>query len=202
METRNYQAGASASPPSLPASPSNGYPSNGNPGTGTPATQPGAHWFYKIGEELRGLIVAAGLTPSDADLTQLVQAIGGVASAAEAQAQTNNVNRITPLRLKEAFKGGNQSLASSGYQRLPGDLILQWGITGNVASDASFTVTFPISFITDCFVITPSVMSSAGSNDNYALVISKSATQAVIARGWFTGMAGEALPLVWLAIGK
>ena len=81
METRNYQARASATPPDAPVSPSNGYPSNGNPSSGQSATQPGAHWFYKIGEELRNLIVNAGLIPADGDLTQLYQAVKGLISS-------------------------------------------------------------------------------------------------------------------------
>lgn len=75
METRNYQSGAAPSAPAAPASPSNGFPTSGNPTTGTPATQPGAFWFHKISEELRNVIIAAGLTPSDADLTQLTQSV-------------------------------------------------------------------------------------------------------------------------------
>lgn len=75
METRNYQSGAATSAPAAPPSPSNGFPTNGNPTTGTPATQPGAFWFHKISEELRNVIIAAGLTPSDADLTQLSQSV-------------------------------------------------------------------------------------------------------------------------------
>lgn len=77
METRNYQSGASATPPSAPVTPSVGYPINGNPATGTPATQPGAYWFYKIGEELRNVIVNSGLTPDDLNLAQLLTALKG-----------------------------------------------------------------------------------------------------------------------------
>lgn len=39
----------------------------------------------------------------------------------------------------------NQLLATSGYQKLPGGIILQWGITASLAAGA-FTVTFPIAF--------------------------------------------------------
>ena len=75
MENRNFKSGASASPPTAPVTPSNGYPSEGNPSTATPATLPGAFWFHKIGEELRAAIVGAGLTPTDTALTQLNDAI-------------------------------------------------------------------------------------------------------------------------------
>lgn len=75
MDPRNYESGAVGTPPSAPTSPSNGYPTDGDPTVGTPATRPGAHWYHKIGEELRSIIVAAGLTPSDAVLTQLKSAL-------------------------------------------------------------------------------------------------------------------------------
>jgi len=75
MDNRRFQSAASLTPPVAPASPSVGYPSNGNPSTGTPATGPGAFWFHKLGEELRSVIINAGLTPTDTDLTQLLQAI-------------------------------------------------------------------------------------------------------------------------------
>jgi len=75
MDNRKFQSAASATPPSAPGSPSSGYPTNGNPGTGTPATLPGEFWFHKVGEEIRTVITNAGLTPSDADLTQLLNGI-------------------------------------------------------------------------------------------------------------------------------
>jgi hypothetical protein len=67
-----------------------------------------------------------------------------VASTAEAQAQTDNTKAITPLRLKEALQGANQSLAASGYQKLPGGLIIQWGVSSLTASGQTFTL--PIAF--------------------------------------------------------
>lgn len=75
MDNRSWESGASATPPSPPSTPSSGYPVKGNPSTGTPATKPGQYWFHQIGEEMRNLITAAGLTPSNTDLTQLQQAI-------------------------------------------------------------------------------------------------------------------------------
>lgn len=81
MDNRKWQSGAAGSAPAVEASPSSGYPTDGNPSTAVPATVPGARWFHQIGEELRNLISAAGLTPSDSDLTQLQQAVGLLTSA-------------------------------------------------------------------------------------------------------------------------
>ncbi len=98
MDNRKFQAASSASPPAVEASPSTGYPTDGNPSTATPATIPGARWFHQIGEELRGIITAAGLTPSDSDLTQLQQAVtaminqGGIKTSVRASTTANIVN--------------------------------------------------------------------------------------------------------------
>ena len=71
MEPRNYLANAGANPPAAPAAPSNGYPQTATPGVNQ-ATVPGPYWYYKIGEELRALITAGGITPNDADLGQVI----------------------------------------------------------------------------------------------------------------------------------
>lgn len=70
------------------------------------------------------------------------------ASDAEAQAFTLANKSIAPLTLANAFKGGNQSLATNGYQILPGGLIIQWG--NPTAGATSGTVTFPIAFPNQC----------------------------------------------------
>lgn len=69
----------------------------------------------------------------------------GIASAAEAQALTDDSLALTPKKLADAFKGGNQSLLTNGYQKLPGGLILQWGsVSGALGGTAA--ITFPIAF--------------------------------------------------------
>lgn len=72
---RVYTSGAAATAPTAPASPSTGYPTGGSPGSGTPPTKPGPWWFHMMTEEMRAVIVAAGLTPDHEDLTQLSTAI-------------------------------------------------------------------------------------------------------------------------------
>ena len=42
------------------------------------------------------------------------------------------------------FTGANQSLVGNGYQKLPGGLIIQWGIASS--STAGATTNFPITF--------------------------------------------------------
>jgi hypothetical protein len=59
-----------------------------------------------------------------------------------------------------AFTGANQSLSTSGYQKFPGGLILQWGSVsvGDVpAGFQAYAVTFPIAFPTALFRVFPGV---------------------------------------------
>lgn len=72
-----YQSGASGTPPVVPSSPSVGYPQAGS----TP-TVPGPYWFHMITEEIRNAIVAGGVTPAAATLTQLTAAVRALAAAA------------------------------------------------------------------------------------------------------------------------
>lgn len=57
-----------------------------------------------------------------------------VASTAQTQGLVSNTTLITPLRLAEAFQGANQSLTTSGFQKLPNGWIIQWG---SASADAS-----------------------------------------------------------------
>ena len=75
MDNRKMLSGASATPPTAPASPSSGHPTAGNPGTNTPPSNLGDFWFYQIGEELRAIIVDGGLTPSTGTLNQVLLAL-------------------------------------------------------------------------------------------------------------------------------
>lgn len=50
-----------------------------------------------------------------------------------------------------AFSEFGASLAASGYQKLPGGLIIQWGV--HIATAATGTVTFPITFPNATFIV-------------------------------------------------
>lgn len=73
-----------------------------------------------------------------------------VASTAQAQALASNTTLITPLRLAEAFQGANQSNAVSGFQKLPGGLILQWG-QGTADASGKITGSWPTAFTTSVY---------------------------------------------------
>lgn len=63
-----------------------------------------------------------------------------IATDAEARAYTAG-KAIDGAKLASAMTGGNQSLSTNGYQKLPGGVILQWGVS--TSGSATFPVTFP-----------------------------------------------------------
>jgi hypothetical protein len=75
---RKWKSGASGAPPSSSDNASTGYATAGNPGTGVPATKPGPWWYHIITEEIRAVIVAAGITPDIANAGQLLEALQSV----------------------------------------------------------------------------------------------------------------------------
>lgn len=90
-------------------------------------------------DALAALIASVAGPGSIPDASTTVKGKSRYATAAEAQAFTAAVT-LTAQGLDQAFQGGNQSLGTSGYQKLPGGLIVQWGIATEGA------VTFPLTF--------------------------------------------------------
>lgn len=132
MDNRKWEADAAGTPPTPPVAPSEGYPTNGNPTTPVPATEPGDWLWYSLTEEIRNVILEGGLTPDITSVTQLRDAINAIA-----------------LQLTD-FTDSNQLLATTGYQKLPGGLILQWvtGASQFVAAGTSAiqAITLPVTF--------------------------------------------------------
>lgn len=124
-----------------------------------------------------------------------------IASTAEAQAQTDNTKALSPLRLAEALQGANRSLATSGYQKLPGGLILQWGRTASLAGESVNTITFPLAWPNACLGSVASVYRntnvSAGIQAAYIYPIST--TQATIVLESYNSAVADIVS--WFAIG-
>lgn len=221
---RAYASGAAGSAPTPPASPSIGYPTSGNPATATPATKPGEWWYHMITEEIRAVIVAAGLTPDHEDLDQLSQAIaalGGVPDATETvkgkvelatslEAQGFAAEKVIDgAKLAAAFKGANQSLAASGYQKLPGGLIIQWGSLSAVLSSGpnngfyfpatAQSATFPIAFPDACLQVMQSPNESISGVEGS--VTSLNVTASGFQFYMYGGLSGVTMTGRYLAIG-
>lgn len=60
-----------------------------------------------------------------------------------------------------SFLGSNQNLSTTGYQKLPGGLIIQWG-AGQTVSSTSVVVSFPIAFPNECLKAVVTHGSGAG----------------------------------------
>jgi len=98
------------------------------------------------------------------------------------------------------FTGGNQSLGASGYQKLPGGLILQWG-TITLGDDSYGTVTFPIAFPNACRSIQASRATEVGNGNaqaNGPLPYSVTNTQAQ----FWNAAAGGPYAAWWFALGN
>ncbi|MCH4572267.1 gp53-like domain-containing protein [Achromobacter xylosoxidans] len=69
----------------------------------------------------------------------------GIATTAQAQALTDDTVLITPKKLADALGGGNQSLTTNGFRKLPGGYIEQWGFA-TINPDIDTLTNFPIPF--------------------------------------------------------
>lgn len=107
--------------------------------TGVRGTMHDAADRNAVQEELLVTIEAAGLTPNAADWTQHLQAL-------------------------HVLFGGGGSLGTTGWQRLPGGLIIQWGnasLPSTWANTSSVAVTLPLAFPTALYVATGSARGTA-----------------------------------------
>ena len=70
-----------------------------------------------------------------------------LATAAESQAFSDALKAITPSTLNQSFKGANQNLATTGFQKLPGGLILQWALVNFPSPPAGYVIyQYPFAF--------------------------------------------------------
>lgn len=74
--------------------------------------------------------------------------VGVVELATDAEAQAFTAGKfIDGAKLATALEGANQSLTTSGYQKLPGGLIVQWqGAVHTAGKNTAQTFSFPIAF--------------------------------------------------------
>ena len=104
------------------------------------------------------------------DATESATGVVELATDAEAQAFTAG-KAIDGAKLNTARKVANQSLGASGYQKLPGGLIMQWG-SYTTASTPGGTVTFPTAFANACAIV--NLTATGGTDEDY--VVSKNTT--------------------------
>lgn len=180
MDNRKWLSGAKATPPTAPGSPSAGYPTGGNPLVNEPPTNPGPWWFHQMGEELRAVIVAAGLTPDHSTLNQLLSAM---------QAMFGQV--LSTSGTPDGFKIGS--------------LVVQFGTyASDVSTDLTdVTITLPHVFATAALWGSVSDRNSSGDNtaDGHMVLKSLSTTSLVATLHYSAGASALVHGFTWIAIG-
>ena len=135
-------------------------------------------------------VTPAGLSSRTA--TETRAGLLEIATDSEARAFTAN-KAIDGAKLVSALTGSNQSIATNGYQKFPGGLIMQWGS----AEDTATTKSFPIAFPNACLALVGNGKTDAYSNDAVSsYIVSASQFRMRLGTGADTG-----LFISWIAIG-
>ena len=117
-----------------------------------------------------------------------------LATTADAQAGTDEVRAVTPLQLFNSLKGSGQLLATNGYQKLHGGLIVQWGAVAATAATA-VSSTFPVAFPSNCLQVVCSSNTSQTSTGYVSYVNTHNTTTVTFSK------AANSFGIKWVAIG-
>ena len=157
-------ASAAASRPAASSAGTPGWFTDGNPGTSTPATIFPAEFANMLMAEILNVLTAAGVTADKTNSAQLLAAL-----RAAGVFQTQATNDSTTKVATTAFANPGSSQSTSGYQKLPSGLIIQWGqVTNSATPQTNTAVTFPIAFTSACYSITTGDPFSNNANTIFA----------------------------------
>lgn len=110
-------------------------------------------------------------------------------------------NAVTDFVAPSQFTGSNQLLASPGYQKFPGGLIEQWGLSAPIPSGGfGATISFPIAFPTACLNVTATFSNAAATlsgKDMGCNIASAPTTTGFV----LTQQSGAASQYFWRALG-
>lgn len=121
-----------------------------------------------------------------------------LATTALAQGLTNDTAALTAKKLDDAFKGANQSLALSGYQKYPGGLIEQWGFYTGPDAAVTGTVTFPIAFPNECFNV---LITDVATNTASVSALAGGGTLTATSFPWYANT-DQGFRFRWRALGR
>lgn len=161
----------------------------GNPQTGELPTALDEMFFDSVQEEISGVIESAGLVLDKQKNDQLTSALKKLflqtgnnfseikTAGAAAQLAARGNLALDTAATRAVGSGANQipdmslfasNQAATGYQKLPGGLIIQWGTTGfSAASTGIATTTFPIMFPNACLQISLTEMTTISGSTPY-----------------------------------
>jgi hypothetical protein len=132
------------------------------------------------------------------DTFELVNLMYARASNSEVVAGTANNRLITPASLTAAFSG-QQLKSGTGYQKLPGGVILQWGST-TASNVGDILVTMPIAFPNVLAQVAGNTINAVGSTSNFLSIGNISPTGFIAGVRDHNGTRiGEAI--TWIAVG-
>lgn len=194
---------------------------NGSPAGGVPATTVTAEWLNDIQENLAAVVEGAGIPLEKGEFSQVftaiqqlisealgasvqpssetAQGIIRIATALQAQELASDSLALTPKKLNDAFKGANQQLAANGIQKLPGGLILQWGV-GLSGTGAGASIPYNVAFPNAVFAVGPTLVENPTSY--FEQVQAWSTTLASFtAGGVHSGSTAYAVNFRWFAFG-
>lgn len=123
---------------------------------------------------------------------------GGDVSATNTPALDDNTKKISTTEfLFNQFTGSGKRLAAtSGYQVLPGGIIIQWGSTGIITSGSNASVTFPKVFPNACLQATGTGGAAANISAHHTAMFGSISTTGMVVFGF-----GINAAVSWIAIG-
>jgi hypothetical protein len=89
------------------------------------------------------------------------------------------------------------SLNSDGYQRLPGGLIIQWGVKASIPANSTATVTLPIAFTSSMFMAVGTAFGTNTSTSEFAQQCNSLSTTSF----GISNPNGAQRSVYWIAIG-
>jgi len=98
-----------------------------------------AQGLGNIATQAKSAVEITGGTMNGVTGTNSGMTVGNATAATNATTVTNGVYTTN-------FSGSNQSKASSGYQKLPGGVIIQWGTSSTISAGSSLAISFPTAF--------------------------------------------------------
>lgn len=140
-------------------------------------------------------------TATSATTATTATTASGVSAGATGTTPSTNDNSTklsTTAFLFNQFTG-SQSLATSGYQKLPGGLVVQWGY--NAGNASGFSVVFPASFPTACLCVFGQCALISSSAFSTLAISGSPSTSGFSGFMNSTGSVHVADPFYWFAIG-
>ena len=118
------------------------------------------------------------------------------------RALAGNVTIGGDLFVNGVLSGGGflNSLATNGYQQLPGGMIMQWGQT-NVLTTDSTTISFPIPFPNQCFIVIPAQYDTDTGSVNNVQTSAYRGAGPITSFNMFARGTERAAGIGWMAIG-